>query len=304
MRSKARLARTALLPVVAIALIVALSAPERVAQAAPTAPIVIATGRKGGAYYYTGDRLQIEMALRHGVLVDVATSRGSLNNLALLSSPDSPVNLALTQADALQLFLAEHPDFGDSFFVLGDVGKECAFLIASARGGVETASDLAALEGAEISVDDMSSGGAVTWEFLSQRAPAFAKLEPVSVPTTEALLQLKMASSFSKVRAAILVARPKRVTKTLRVVVDSPDALRFVPIVADDVPNANLPNGTTIYTFEKVKLGGEANTRAEIETVCTSGLLIGSKRKLSIDLRDKLAELMLEAPEKVVGQAE
>ena len=69
-----------------------------------------------------------------------------------------------------------------------------------------------------------------------------------------------------------------------------------------DVENRKLPDGSVVYTFEKVNIGNTTGTNAlDVETICTRGLLLASKRKLSREIRSKLSALMLQSSETVIG---
>jgi hypothetical protein len=261
--------------------------------------VVVSTGRERGSYYFIGRRLDTEFAVRHNQVVDVRTSHGSLDNLGQLHDPESPVNVALTQADALQLYLDGHPDFAGEFFVLGELGRECVFLVAG-KDGPKSIADLKRGSG-EVSVDDAGSGAAVTWRNMTALEPAFAATTPVFVPTMEAILQLKVGGPYTRLRAAMLVQRPRRASPPIEAVLDAPDGYRLVPITEADVPNAKMSDGSDVYSFERVIVGGKKRgNNLGIDTLCTRGLMLGSKAKLSAELRSQLSTLMLEAGDRVV----
>jgi hypothetical protein len=266
---------------------------------------VMSTGREGGNYYYIGKRLKSTMQLEHDSWVEILTSRGSLENLRRLDDPSSPVGLTLTQADALNRYLQEHPEFADEFIVLGDAGKECVFVVTRQVGDLATAANLKAATGGEISVDDKESGASVTFEYMSELEPGFRTITPVSVDVMEALLQLKVAGEHTKLKAAMIVQRPKARSAPIKIVLENPDTYRFVPIMEADVGNAKLPDGSVVYTFERVSVGGRSNQHSlEVDTLCTRGLMLGSKEKLDKDLRSHLAALMLESAGKIIGADE
>lgn len=63
---------------------------------APPSRITIATGGPDGAYYTYGQRYR-EILARDGVTLDVLETNGSLQNISLLESPDSGVDVAFVQ---------------------------------------------------------------------------------------------------------------------------------------------------------------------------------------------------------------
>ena len=266
--------------------------------------VVISTGKEGGSYYYIGGRLKTELLLQN-MLVEVRTSLGSLDNLSLLNDPDSPVNVALTQADALNQYLESHPEFADEFLMLGDAGRECVLIIAARGGTTENAADFKHEGAGDISVDDPSSGAAVTLQTMARLEPDFQNVTPVYVPVMEALLQLKVGAAYSKLRAAMIVQRPRRTSPPLETVLKDPKHFRLVPILPADLPNAILPDGSEVYSFERVVVGRKESERhLEVDTLCTRGLLLGAKAKLSKELRSQLVAVMLESGDHIVGTDE
>jgi len=201
--------------------------------------------------------------------------------------------------------LQQHPEFVEDFLVLGDAGKECVFIIAGSGSGLETAAALKQEAGGEISVDDAESGAAVTFDHMTELEPRFRAITPVSVDVMEALLQIKVAGEHTKLRAAMIVQRPKALSEPIKAVLENPGIYRFLPIVEADVGNAKLPDGSAVYTFERVAVGGRSDRGAlEIDTLCTRGLMLASKGKLDKDLRSNLSALMLKSSAKIIGSDE
>jgi cytochrome b involved in lipid metabolism len=269
---------------------------------AEDAETVISTGRKGGSYYYIGERLRQAVQLQHRLQIRVETSSGSIQNLARLADPSNDVGLALTQTDALDRFLRDNAAFANEFIVLGDAGKECAILISSKRSDIRSFSDLQKA-GSEISVDDPGSGASATFDDLQAMAPGLAQTKAVYVDTMEALLQMKVAGAHTQLKAALLVQRPSTRSAPVRILLENPTDYHLIPILPSDVANRRLPDGSGIYSFEKVNIGSTRGGQTlDVDTVCTRGLLLASKRKLSRELRSKLATSMLESSETVIGQ--
>jgi hypothetical protein len=157
----------------------------------------------------------------------------------------------------------------------------------------------------EISVDTAHSGAALTLRQMTLLEPGFATLTPVYVDVMQALLQLKVASPHSKLRALMLVQRPSAAPEPVRIVLDNPASYRIVPILEADVGNVELPDGSPVYTFEQVAVGGRERPESiEVETLCTRGLLLASKSKLSRDARSRLSRMMLESGDEVIGRTE
>lgn len=267
--------------------------------------VVISAGLDGGGYYFIGQRLKTELILRNALVPELQTSQGSLQNLSRLADSSGAVNVALAQADALHFYLSHHPDFRDQFFVLGDMGKECVFIVTSREGGLASAADLKRNRPGHLAVGSPGSGAAVTFDAMVAQDPAFSATERVYVPVLEALLQLEQGREFTEIEGAMLVQRPRRLSPPLRAVLDGADQYRLLPLKSSDLPNASLPDGTPVYAFERVTVGGKKATRSqEVETFCTRALLLGSRTKLGHETRDALSRIMLEKRQEIAGSDE
>jgi len=292
-------------PILALALALLLSTPDVAAQQAREDAVVISAGREGGTYSFIASRLEGVMMSRHQTVVEVVPSRGSLENLIRLDDPSSDVSLALTQADALAAYIEKKPEFTDRFIVLGDVGKECAILVTGSHTSYKTVQDLKSSEGTEISVDTAHSGAALTLRQMTRLEPGFAALTPAYVDVMQALLQIKVASPHSKLRALMMVQRPSSAPEAVRIILDNPDSYRILPILESDVGNVELPDGSPVYTFEQVAVGGRQRPESiEVETLCTRGLLLASKSKLSREARSRLSRMMLQSGDEIIGKTD
>jgi hypothetical protein len=262
----------------------------------------ISTGHEGGSYYYIGKRLQTTMQIRHELRIDVATSSGSIQNLARLADPSSEIGLALTQTDALSQFLHSNEEFANEFIVLGDAGKECVVLITGKNSGISNFADLKKHAG-EISIDDPGSGASATFAYLQAMDPELARTKPAYVDTIEALLQIKVAGKYTELKAAMLVQRPSARSAPVTVLLENPKDYRLIPVSEADIENSKLPDGSVVYTFEPVNIGETSGQSSlDVNTICTRGLLLASKRKLGRDLRSKLSTVMLESSATVIGE--
>jgi TRAP transporter TAXI family solute receptor len=117
-------------------------------RSVPPDKIVIATGGQGGAYYRFGSRYGEELA-RAGVKVEVRTTNGSPENLALLHDPKSGVSAALIQGGIVS------PDDARDIETLGTVFYEPLWLFG--KRGV-TGKGLGGLRGKTVAVGPDGSG--------------------------------------------------------------------------------------------------------------------------------------------------
>ena len=70
----------------------------------PPKVIDMATGFPTGLYYQFGERLKTELA-QEGVKLDLMTTGGTVDNLALLNEPNSEVDFAMVQGGSMNAVL-------------------------------------------------------------------------------------------------------------------------------------------------------------------------------------------------------
>ncbi len=269
------------------------------AQAADP-PIVVSTGKSGGGYNTIGERLKTVMA-EQDQPVQVLTSAGSLENLNRLDDPNSPVSVGLTQADALKYYLKDHPEFTDKFISLGEIGKECVFIVTGKNSDIRDDGDLQKAGNRQIAVQSPNSGVAVTWEYMTILEPQFKNTAPAFVDGAEALLQIKSSSKASPIQAAMVVQRPMAKSTEMQVVLENPKDFRLVPVKDWDL-NDKLPDGSAVYTFEDVTVAEKKwGFDTTVDTICTRGLMLANKTKLTADQRTRLSKVMLLAASRVLG---
>ncbi len=263
------------------------------------ADIVVTTGKEESGYHTIGMRLA-DVLSEQNITSEVLTSVGSLENLRRLDDPNNPTNVGLTQADALKYFLKEQPSFADKMVILGEIGKECVFVITSVDSDIKDDGDLQDKKGNLIAVQSPNSGVAVTYEYMTILEPKFKNTAPAFVDGVEALLQVKSGSG--KIKAVMIVQRPTAKSAEMQAVLDSTKDFRFVPITDWDL-NDKLPDGTAVYTFEDVTVAEKSwGFDTTVDTICTRGLLVAVKDKLDADKRSRLSRIMLLSPRRVVGE--
>ena len=264
-------------------------------------PIVITTGKSGGGYNTIGERLKNVLA-EQDQPAQVQTSAGSLENLSRLDDPQSPVNIGLSQADALKYYLKDHPSFADKLINLGEIGKECVFIVTGKDSDIHDDSDLQKASGKLIAVQSPNSGVAVTWEYMTVLEPAFKNTAPAFVDGAEALLQMKSSGKASKIQAAMVVQRPMAKSTEMQVVLENSQDFRLVPVKDWDL-NDELPDGSAVYTFENVTVAEKKwGFDTTVDTICTRGLLLANKTKLTAEQRARLSKIMLLAANRVMGE--
>lgn len=95
----------------------------------PTPPkkVVLATGAAQGAYAEFGRRYQAQLK-QHGITVELRATQGAAENLALLSDPDSGVDLAFVQGGAAEGVDAAAEAAQDGLVSLGSLFYEPVWL--------------------------------------------------------------------------------------------------------------------------------------------------------------------------------
>ena len=265
--------------------------------------LVITTGRTGGGYHSIGEILQQHLQRRE-LSSKVMTSVGSLENLTRLDDPSHSANIGLTQADALQYYINSHPSFSNKVLILSDIGKECVFIIAGTKTGIKEGYDLQKQQDNVLAIHSAESGMAVTYQYMSYLEPKLQNTKVTYLDSLEALQQIRQGN---RIKAVMLVMHPKAMFPELKEALLNPKHYQFVNINDWDL-NDSLPNGDSVYTFEDITLRGNIkteNTRgmsaalgqkyfAEVETICTQGLIIAVKNKLS---KAQQASLILVTPQ-------
>lgn len=255
------------------------------ARAADTdAAIVISSGPGGGGYWSVATRMQ-EVGAELGLSMEVLESRGSLHNLQQLHDPASPVNVTLTQADALQFYLDEYPELAAQLDILEHIGQECVYLIAASGSGINGVADLQGPKSRRLAIASSRSGVAVTFDYMKTLVPALSNTRVVYTDTNAALAQLQDADST--VDAVMVVHRPKEHSPELDRARQQPDRYQLVNIV-DERFGKKLPNGDRVYNSLNLALPGGGAVR----TICMKGLLISNRQKMNRDLRYSLGDVL------------
>jgi len=312
--------RTSAIATIAIAFGAAIALPVPAVHAADDqaaddqAGIVIASGRRGGYYHAIARGLRIVLRSEHGIPTDVVTSNGSLENLAELHDPDSLVDLALAQADALQSYLAAHPDFADGYLQVSDAGKECAFIVARRGGGITGLDALAAPAGTgdgggtgqaprTIAIGEAGSGASVTWANMTRLRPALGATRAVERGVIETLLEMRQPQAGETPVAAMMVQRPMAVATPLEIVLQNREDFALVPIRESDLRAAALEQEPPVYSFEKVVVGFGRDHQTGVDTLCTRALLLASKTKMSAKELELVGRALLESRRYIMPDA-
>lgn len=256
----------------------------------PGAEIVFGTATEGRAYWSLAQRFK-RVAAESGLTVEVVETQGSLENLRRLADPEDPVNLILTQADAMQHEVAQRPQVGALAEIVESIGLECIFAITAADGAIATEQDWHRADSPRVAVQAPESGVAVTHRYLGQLIPELADDAPVYVDLAEAMRALH-AEGEDRVDVVFQVHRPKFETQQTRDAVAHPDRYRLLALT-DERLQAELPNGEDVYEFLDVPLvRGLSGGGVSVPTICTRGLLVSAPAKLGQAGRHSLQRIL------------
>ena len=277
----------------ALGWVLLLSAPT----AAVAEDVVIASGARGGYYQAVGRAMRIVLSHDDGIPTEVLTTAGSVANLEALRDPENPVNVALAQADALQRFLVEHPSFEDQSIQLGDVGKECAFLITRRQDNINSLSELIdAGQGRAIALGKKGSGAAVTWSQMAALKPGLRTIQTESMGLIEALLAMQPSTPVQDGPIALMIVqRPMAVATPLEVVLRNTNDYALVPIQKKDLQGQGNSNEAPAYQYEKVVVGLAREHQSSVDTICTRALILASRKKLSAAVIETIDEAVLKS---------
>jgi len=257
--------------------------------------LVISSGRPGGFYDSVAKRLRAFLATEVDLMVDIRESAGSLENLARLDDPANAVAITFAQTDALAAYLTTFPEFAQQHVVLGEIGPECAFLIAPVKNGAATLADLRRREGESVAVGDVGSGAAVTWSFLGEIDPRLQRTPGRPVDIIETLLDFSRPKPKESIAAALVVQRPVALSAPIEILLENPDLYRVVPIRRSDLDPGENSAALEHYSFKEVRLGFGSNYGLSVQTLCTTGLVIGDKEKLGNEGVATIARALLAA---------
>jgi hypothetical protein len=252
-------------------------------------PLVISSGVNGGGYWSAASRLQA-VAEGKGARAENIASVGSLANLEALADPDSPVNLAFAQADALEYFLYDNPGARAQINILEDIGQECVFIITSAKSNYRTDIDLQKAEAFRLGIPSHTSGVAVTFNYMTRQLPEFSTVQVVYGDAASAIENLH--SPAASLDAVMVVHRPREHSREVNLALGDPERYRFLE-VGDNRLTGKSVGGQEVYRSMKLAMPAQGDQRPIIvNTICVTGLLLANREKLTSDQKNVLTDIV------------
>lgn len=264
-------------------------------QGASVDVVVISSGLEGGGYWLAGNRLKAA-SVNAGLDMENRSSTGSLSNLKALMDPDSPVNMAFVQADALQFYLQDRPGEAASIETIRSIGEECVFIISGSKSGVKDLGDIENAKRFHLGIKSPNSGIRVTFDHMTTLVP---QLKHVTVRYGDSVEMINdWVHHLSDIKRAVMVVHaPDAHSEEIDMVIANPDKYRFVKI-KDTRLTQSGESGQSAYTAESIAPGAVSGAN-RVPTICVEGLLIGHKDKLSDAVQNKIASLSDEQWQKI-----
>lgn len=260
------------------------------AMAAPMAfadDVVISTGGRGGSYFATGQ--QLETVLKEfDYTTKVEKSKGSVENIKRVVAGEA--TLGFTQIDALAWWMNRNPTEHSKIKLLGNLFQECVYIAVNKKGPIGDEDDLQSKKG-KIAVQKRGSGSAVTWDFMRQLEPGYAKSQTFFQGGMQALSQLA-SKPDGEINAFMWVSNPEKLDQRYLKTVLGNKALKLVDVDDKDLNDSFKPLGRPIYTFEKPDVAKGFINDQEIKTICMDAVVIASS-SADDDLLDDVADILL-----------
>lgn len=256
--------------------------------------LTVATGTPGRAYHGIGERLR-EVGRERALPVTVVASDGSVDNLRRLADDADPVNVALTQADALHDFMAGHPGFGTEVKIMESLGPECVFAVTAADSEIQSLSDWQRATGPRVVLPAPDSGVAETHRIMAGLMPELADDKPLYLDASQAIAALHGAGpgpAEGQADLVFTVHRAKFRGPELTAALEQPDQYSLIPI-EDKRLSVKLPDGTPVYqSIDLPLVRGSAAGNRSVRTICMKGLLVAAPAKLGPDAEAKLQQII------------
>lgn len=240
--------------------------------------MVISGGAKGGNYHRWATNLATLLKGSARIKATVKTSGGSKDNIGCIQ--DGSCHVAFTQVDAMKALGAQNVE------ILGDLGKECVFLVVGKDGKIGDEDDLQdKSKEASIGVGRAGSGAQVTWSYMQQLEEGYKATSAAYQGGSRGLAQV----AAGRLDAMIFVTAPGNLNHKLIAGVNASEKLEFIDVDDSDL-NDKLPDGRAVYTFESIDT--KDGFGGGIETICTGVVAIGSSA-LTEEQGDAVADLFL-----------
>ena len=249
--------------------------------------VAISTGSRGGSYYATGEQLATILN-EYDYKTKVSKSKGSVENISRVAN--FKMALGFAQLDAVAWWMKRHPTQAKNFSVLGNLFPECVYIAVNKDGPIDDEGDLQSNEG-KIAVQKKGSGSAVTWEYMRELNPGYAKSQTFYKGGMQVLSQLA-SQPDGEINAFLWVSNPEKLDQRYLKTVLNNDQLELINVNDWDLNDKHEGLGRSIYRFEKPEVQKGFFNDKEIETICMDSVVIAGKAA-DDDMVDDVVDILV-----------
>lgn len=233
--------------------------------------VVISTGGRGGSYFATGENLA-EVLAEYDYTAEAVKSRGSIENIERVSSGEA--TLGFTQLDALAWWMNRNPEQASSLKLLGSLYPECVYVAVNKKGDIDDEDDLQS-DKANVAVQKRGSGSAVSWSYMQDLEPDFARGATYFQGGLQLLNEIAN-NPDAEVNAFLWVSDPLNLEQRYLKTVLENDNLELIDLKDWDLNDKHPELGVSIYRFEEPEIAKGFIFDKELNTICMDAVVIGS----------------------------
>ncbi len=233
--------------------------------------VVISTGGRGGSYFSTGEKLAGILS-EYDYPAKSVKSKGSIENIERVASGEA--TLGFTQLDALAWWMNRNPESAGNLKVLGNLYAECVYVAVNTKGPIDDEGDLQS-DSAKVAVQKRGSGSAVSWSYMQDLEPDFAKGTTYFQGGLQLLNELANTPD-GEINAFLWVSDPLNLDQRYLKTVLENDNLKLVDITDWDLNDKHPELGRPIYRFEEPDVVKGMVFDKELNTVCMDAVVVAN----------------------------
>ena len=233
--------------------------------------VVISTGGRGGSYFSTGEKLAGILA-EYDYPAKSVKSKGSIENIERVASGEA--TLGFTQLDALAWWMNRNPESAGNLKVLGNLYAECVYVAVNTSGPIDDEGDLQS-DKAKVAVQKRGSGSAVSWSYMQDLEPDFARGSTYFQGGLQLLNEIANTPD-GEINAFLWVSDPLNLDQRYLKTVLENDNLKLVDIKDWDLNDKHPELGRAIYRFEEPDVAKGLVFDKELNTVCMDAVVVAN----------------------------
>lgn len=233
--------------------------------------VVISTGGRGGSYFATGEKLA-EILVEYDYKADSVKSKGSIENIDRVASGEA--TLGFTQLDALAWWMGRNPELAGELKVLGNLYAECVYIAVNKDGPINDEGDLQGSD-AKVAVQNRGSGSAVSWSYMQDLEPDFARGTTYFQGGLQLLNELA-SKPDGDINAFLWVSDPLNLDQRYLKTVLENDNLKLLDIKDWDLNDKHPELGRPIYRFEEPDVAKGLVFDTELNTICMDAVVVAN----------------------------